>query len=109
MTAPAAVSAAGAAGGSAAVMVRGPGGAVKPAPLYTVSDSAERRLQRLLEKLRSEGFALGMRLTAWFQVGMYLVKQFVKMFLCMASQQHSISTGPAASVLTIYVASAQVA
>ncbi len=60
--------AAAAAGGSAAVVVRGPGGAVKPAPLYTVSDSAGRRLQRLLEKLRAEGFALGMYLTAWFQV-----------------------------------------
>ena len=66
---PSAVSAAAAGGGEpAAVVVRGPGGAVKPAPLYRVSDSAGRRLQRLLEKLRAEGFALGMRLTAWFQV-----------------------------------------
>ena len=69
---PAADSAADAAGGSAAVVVRGPGGTVKPAPLYTVSDSAGRRLQRLLKKLRDEGFALGMHLTAWFQVCAWL-------------------------------------
>ncbi len=69
---PAADSAAATVGGSAAVVVRGPGGAVKPAPLYTVSDSAGRRLDRLLEKLRTEGFALGMRLTAWFQVWTWL-------------------------------------
>ncbi len=55
-------------GRSMAVTVRGPGGAgVVPAAVQLVSDVAERRLQRLLEKLRSEGFALGMRLTAWLQ------------------------------------------
>ena len=55
-------------GRSAAVTVRGPGGAaVAPTAVQLVSDVAERRLQRLLEKLRAEGFALGMRLTPWFQ------------------------------------------
>ena len=60
--------ASGGGGRSVAVTVRGPGGAgVVPAAVQLVSDVAERRLQRLLEKLRLEGFALGMRLTAWFQ------------------------------------------